>query len=181
MADKRGFSLQNRHRAGIRKGMRGRGFLLVLLAFAAPAQAEPRSLGVFGQWGAFEKAPPRTCYAIAEPYQAPRAQGWKPFAAVAYWPDRKLRGEVHFRLSREKRPGSAVLLRIADQTFQLLAGGTDAWAPDRAADAQIVTAMRSGVDMTIETRAANGARVREAYRLAGAATAIDAAAIACAG
>ena len=153
---------------------------LLLPALAAPAAAELRPVGVYGQWGAFRKDDPKSCYAIAEPHRAPRAIDWKPFAAVGTWPARNVRSQIHFRLSREKREGSAVLLKIADQTFQLLAGRRDAWAPDARADAQIVAAMRSGVEMTIETRGANGALVRDAYRLQGAATAIDAAAIACA-
>lgn len=129
-------------------------------------------------WGAFRE--PDRCYAIAEPYRAPRAEGWKPSASVGYWPKRGVRSQVHFRLSREKRRGSAVLLRIDDQTFQLLAGGANAWAPDSRADADILSAMRTGIEMTIETRATNGALIRDSYRLRGAATAIDAAAIACA-
>jgi hypothetical protein len=159
--------------------MRGALLALILLSFETAAGAELRSVGVYGQWGAFRKDDPRSCYAIAEPFRAPRAIAWKPFAAVGTWPRRNIRSQIHFRLSREKREGSAVLLKIADQTFQLLAGKLDAWAADARADAQIVTAMRSGVDMTIETRAANGTLVRDTYRLQGAATAIDAAAIAC--
>ena len=85
-----------------------------------------------------------------------------------------------FRLSRAKREGSAVLLRIDDRTFQLRGGGADAWAADPAADAEIVSAMRTGIEMNVETRSASGALVRDSYRLRGAATAIDAAAIACA-
>ena len=72
------------------------------------------------------------------------------------------------------------LLKIDDRTFQLLAGGRDAWAQDGRADAEIVAAMRTGVAMTVETRSERGAFVRDNYGLAGAATAIDAAAIACA-
>jgi hypothetical protein len=151
-----------------------------LLLVAGPVGAQPQSLGVFGQWAAFEKGQPRTCYAIAAPFQSPQPRGWKPFVSVGYWPRASLRGQVHFRLSREKREGSAVLLRIADRTFQLLAGKSDAWAPDAEADALIIQAMRSGVDMSVETRAASGALVRDVYRLRGAATAIDAATIACA-
>lgn len=159
-----------------------RAFCLIplLLVCAAPATAEPNSLGVFGQWGSFEKASPRSCYAIARPYRAPRGGEWSPFAAIGYWPARNLRGQVHFRLSRAKRPGSAVLLRIDDRTFQLLAGGRDAWAPNPYADAQIVATMRSGVEMSVETRGTNGTQFRDSYRLQGAATAVDAAAIACA-
>ena len=158
--------------------MRAALFLLLLLGLSSPAVAQRQSLGIFQLWGAFRE--PGRCYAIAEPYRAPRAEGWKAFASVGYWPRRGVRSQVHFRLSREKRRGSAVLLRVDDQTFQLLAGRNNAWAPDARADADILNAMRTGIEMTIETRSTTGALIRDAYRLRGAATAIDAAAIACA-
>jgi hypothetical protein len=85
------------------------------------------------------------------------------------------------RLSRIKRPGSAVLLRIDGQSFQLRGGGRDAWSADARADDEIVAAMRTGIEMVVETRSTTGAAVRDHYHLRGAATAIDAAALACAG
>jgi hypothetical protein len=151
--------------------------LFLLLAAAAPAAAQ-QPLGIFGTWGAFRS--PERCYAIAEPFQEPRAGDGRAFASVGYWPARAVRGQAFFRLSRSKREGSAVLLRIDERTFQLRGGGADAWAADPAADAEIVSAMRTGLEMSVETRAASGAVMRDSYRLRGAATAIDAAAIACA-
>jgi hypothetical protein len=158
--------------------MRSFPLFLPVLALAAPAAAQLQSLGIFQLWAAFRE--PGRCWAITEPYRSPRPEGWRPFASVGYWPDRGLRSQVHFRLSREKRPGSAVLLRIDDLTFQLNGGGNNAWAPDRRADADIVQAMRYGLEMAVETRSTGGGLVRDSYRLRGAATAIDAAAIACA-
>lgn len=160
--------------------LRAAAFLLVFLSICVPAAAQRQSLGVFSQWGAFQEKNPRRCFAIAEPERAPRSRDERAFAAIGYWPERNARGQVHFRLSRVKREGSAVLLRIDDRTFQLLAGGADAWGADSRADADIVAAMRSGVNMTIETRSQRGQLVRDYYRLRGAATAIDAAAIGCA-
>lgn len=153
-------------------------FLAILLMLVTPALAQKRSLGVFGGWGSFAEGD--RCYAITEPHRSPRAGDWKPFASVGYWPRSGVRGQVHFRLSREKRRGSAVLLRVDDRTFQLVGGGADAWAPDRRGDAEIVAAMRGGVEMVVETRSTTGARVRDHYRLRGAPTAIDAAALGCA-
>ncbi len=151
---------------------------LFLMVLAAPALAQKQSLGIFGTWGAF-RAPDR-CYAIAEPYQRPRPGDGRGFASVGYWPARAAGGQAFFRLSRAKREGSAVLLRIDDRTFQLRGGGADAWAADPAADAELVSAMRTGIEMSVETRSASGGLIRDSYRLRGAATAIDAAAIACA-
>ena len=158
--------------------MRGAILLLIFLNLAAPAEAQRQSLGIFFQWGAFEEED--RCFAIAEPERSPRPRDWKPFASIGYWPGQGVRGQLHIRLSREKREGSAVLLKIDDRTWQLIGDGNNAWAPDRRADAEIVAAMRTGVDMTVETRSDRGARVRDYYRLRGAATAIDAAAVACA-
>jgi hypothetical protein len=153
-------------------------FPLFFIALAAPSMAQPQSLGILGSWGAFRG--PDRCYAIAEPYQPSRPGDGHGFASVGYWPARAVAGQAFFRLTRGKREGSAVLLRIDDRTFQLRGGGADAWAADPAADAELVSAMRTGIEMSVETRAANGALVRDSYRLRGAATAIDAAAIACA-
>jgi hypothetical protein len=160
--------------------MRSAIFLVGLLAVASPVAAQRQALGIFFNWGAFREETPKRCFAIAEPERGPKPDGWRPFASVSFWPASGARSQVHFRLSRNKRPGSAVLLRIDDRTFQLFAGGIDAWAADRRADAEIVAAMRRGIDMTIETRSDRGALVRDYYHLRGAATAIDAAAIGCA-
>lgn len=147
---------------------------LLLLCAATPATAEPQSLGAFGSWAAFRDG--GRCYAIAQPVQSSRdAQA---FASVGVWPGRG--SQLNIRFSRDKREGSAVLLRIDGRTFQLLGGGRDAWAPDPRADAEVQAAMRTGVDMIVETRGAGGALVRNQYALRGAATAMDAAAIACA-
>jgi len=151
--------------------------LLPLLVFAAPAVAQPQSLGVFGEWGAFRDS--GRCYAIAAPDDAPAAAGWRPFASVGHWPGRG-GGQLHLRLSREKRQGSAVLARIDGRSFQLVGGGRDAWAADPRADAELQAAMRTGIELVVETRSTQGALVRDHYRLRGAATAMDAAAIACA-
>ncbi|MEA3002529.1 MAG: hypothetical protein QOH81_1317 [Sphingomonadales bacterium] len=158
--------------------VRSRNFLLIFLAFAFPAQAQPQALGVFGQWGAFRDA--ARCYAISEAGGPHRRDSGPAFASIATWPRRNIRGQLHLRFARPKRAGSAVLLRIDGRTFQLIGGGADGWAPDAAADAAIVAAMRTGVEMSVETRSEGGGLLRDFYPLRGAATAIDAAAIACA-
>jgi hypothetical protein len=153
-----------------------RNLLLLAALAAAPAAAQPQSLGIFGGWGAFQDE--GRCYAITQPFEAPAAEGWQAFASVGHWPNRG-GGQLHVRLSREKRQGSAVLLRIDGRSYQLVGGGRDAWAPDPRADQEIQAAMRTGIDMIVETRSTQGAMVRDQYRLRGAATAMDAAAIAC--
>jgi hypothetical protein len=158
--------------------MRGRYIILLLIAAGGGAAAQQRALGIYGSWGAFADA--RRCYAITQPFEGPAAEGWRAFASIGHWRSRGPGGQLHVRLSREKRPGSAVLVRIDGNAFQLSGGGRDAWAPDGRADIAIQAAMRTGIDLIVETRSLRGLLVRDHYRLRGAATAMDAAALACA-
>ena len=152
-----------------------------MAAITIPAPALARdTLGVFDGWGAFADPRPRRCYAIAEPDARRRSATWRPFAAISAWPARGVRAQINIRLRKAKRPGAPVLLTVGDTKFALVAGGADAWAPNAAIDAQIVAAMRRADGMRIETRARDGTRLIDTYRLRGAATAIDAATLACA-
>ena len=153
--------------------------LTLAILLATPASARD-TLGVFEDWGAFRDAKPRRCYAIAEPERRSTRRAWRPFASVAHWPARGARNQLHIRLSREKAEGAKVTLGIGSRSFELVAGGADAWAADPRADAAIVAAMRSGSQMSIRTRAKGGGFFTDSYRLRGAATAIDAAAVGCA-
>ena len=147
---------------------------------AGPAAAAREPLGLFNGWAAFRDATPPRCYAIAEPVDAPAGGQWRPFAAIGHWPGRQIRGQFHIRLRAAKQTGVAVTLAIDDQHFTLVSGGADAWAADARADAAIVAAIRGGSRMSVATTAEDGKRITDRYELRGAATAIDAAAIACA-
>ena len=156
------------------------GFMGCVALLAAPAAARD-ALGIFGSWGAFRDVKPLRCYAIAEPAQGFRDAEWRPFAAISTWPGPRVRGQLHIRLRKARLPDAPVTLTIGERDFALVGAGADAWAPDARADAAIVAAMRSGSSMSIATRAArNGRAFADSYRLRGAATAIDAAALACA-
>jgi hypothetical protein len=152
--------------------------LLILLLLASPASARD-ALGTFEDWGAFRDAQPLRCFAIAEPARSGGGK-WRPFASIAHWPAQGVRGQVHIRLSREKRADAPVRISVDDRHTSLIGAGADAWAPDRRIDAAIIAAIRSGRSMSISTVAATGGGFSDTYRLKGAATAIDAAALGCA-
>jgi hypothetical protein len=149
-----------------------------LLLVASTASAR-EALGVFGRWGAFQDASPDRCFAIAEPEASPRGE-WRPSVAIATWPARGERGQLHVRLSRARAAGAPVYLLIGRMKVRLVASGVDAWASGKRADAAIVAAMRSGGTLSIVSNAVGGRAFTDLYPLRGAATAIDAASIACA-
>ncbi|WP_242186713.1 hypothetical protein [Sphingomonas sp. CARO-RG-8B-R24-01] len=159
--------------------------LAVLALVALPAAAGAReTLGVFDRWGAFSDPAPRRCYAIAEPVRAGSASRWRPFASIASWPTPGsggggVRNQLHVRLSRDRNPQARVTLSVGDRRFDLTATAADAWASDARTDAAIVSAIRSSRSMSVETLGRTGGPFADVYALKGAATAIDAAALAC--
>lgn len=165
-----------------RRGSRVGVPVLLALALAAPVVARD-TIGVFGGWGAFrDRAAPGAqtrCFAIARPVIASGHGGWRPFASIATWPARGLRSSLHIRLSRERDRSAGVTLSVGERRFVLVANGADAWAADTPADRAIAAAIRAGRSMSVEAVAAGGRPFADVYALNGAATAIDAAALAC--
>lgn len=161
--------------------MRRMGLFLAALAMAAGAPALARSsLGVFEDWGAFRDPRAPRCYAIAKAEPSRGARDFEPYATIGTWPRRKVRNQVHLRLSRRVAPTAEVTLRVGGERYALSAGEADAWAQNRAMDAAIVAAMRSGNRMSVSATDRGGNRFTDRYSLVGVATAIDAATIACA-
>ncbi len=154
---------------------------LIVAALLAAQAAGRQPLGVFHRWGAFRDAMPPRCYAIAEPLGRRATAAWRPSASIATWPTEGLRQQLHIRLSRNRAATARVTLSIGQRRFELVAGAADAWAPDARTDAAIVSAMRSGRSMSVETVAVGGRPFADTYSLRGAATAIDAAVVGCAG
>ena len=151
----------------------------LLAGVAAPLLAK-EDLGIFSGWAAFRDEDPVRCYAIARPAASRLQRDFEPFATIATWPTRKIRGQVHFRLSRRLKPGSSITLTLGRERFELVGRTGDAWGADKRMDAQIVANMRSARSMVIRAVDAQGRRFSNTYALQGAATAMDTATVACA-
>lgn len=146
-----------------------------------PAIALARDgLGVFGSWAAFRDAGVPRCYAIAAAEPSNERHDTQGYATVGIWPQRGVRGQVYFRLSRALAPHSPAHLAVSGTHFDLVAGQGGAWAADKSMDAAIVAAMRSSGGMVVTARAVDGRLFHDRYVLDGAASAFDAAALGCA-
>ena len=150
---------------------------LVLAAFPLAAHAKT-SLGVFDTWGAFRDG--ERCYAIAIPQTTGRSALDGAFVSVGTWPGRKVRGQLHIRLSRETPRGARTRLRIGSRSFTLKGSGRDVWAQDAAMDAAIRAAMRSAERLRVSSVSRTGRAFSDTVSLDGAASALDAATLACA-
>jgi len=155
-------------------------WLIALPMIVSAAPPGRSTLGIFSGWGAFRDVRPARCFAIAAPER--RGSGpWRSFASVAIWPRQKINGQVHFRLREPRRPKTPIRLIFGDRSFALSAASVDAWAPGPRADAAIIATMRSGSSMRIAWVSKDGRNRSDGYLLKGVATAIDAAALGCAG
>lgn len=145
--------------------MRVARFALIMWSFAAPLAAR-ETVGTFATWAVFCDEP-KKCFAISEPAERTR----HPFLSVAV-AGATLRVQAHLG-----RPARAARLTIGDAEFPLVMSGEEAVADPRTSR-RIVTAMRSGESATLVGTSPRGGRFRHHYLLAGAPSAVDAAAVA---
>ena len=138
------------------------------------------AVGVWDRWAAFSDTQPRRCFAVAQPVDATgRTDTRGAFASVATRVGAARADVVFFRLARARAPGAAVTLAIDERRFALTGDAASARAPDAATARAIVGAMRGGRSMSLTTVSRAGRPLADSYTLDGAATAIDAAGLAC--
>jgi hypothetical protein len=152
-------------------------FAAAIVASAASAEAAAeRILFAGGQWAAIDFGP--RCEARGAAIWPKR--GTTPFAGFAFDRGGLRQGRFYVRLSRAARPGASVIATIASRPFLLVGKGEWAWSRDPAQQRAMLDAARYGESMRVEARDPGGRRIVDRYLLAGAATAIDAAAADCA-
>lgn len=148
----------------------------ILLSTASGAVAQ-RIVFAGGQWSAIDFG--ARCEARGAAIWAKR--NTSPFAGFAFDRRGAAQGRFYVRLARPARPGASVIATIGSQPFLLAGKGEWAWSRDPAQQRAMIEAARYGDSMRVESRDRGGSRIVDRYLLAGAATAIDAAAAACAG
>jgi hypothetical protein len=153
--------------------------LALSITLAVPAAARD-SLGMYDNWGAFRDPAVPRCYAVARAEPSRHPGDYRPYADVASWPRRGLRGEVHFRLSRHIAPNTPITLAIGGQHIGLVGGGGDAWVADPRQNAALIAAMRFNPWMSVVAKGRDNRALVDTWKLSGAASAMDSAAVGCA-
>lgn len=151
---------------------------LVLLALLAGPLIAKERLGAYQSWAAFKDAEVPRCYAMGAPDELSGEGG---YVSIGFWPKRGLSHQVYVRLSRNRSQAAGITLTAGGRRFQLKADGNGGWAKDRAMDLAIIAAIRASQSLSVQSTGVNGGNIIDAYALRGAASAIDAAALGCAG
>jgi hypothetical protein len=151
--------------------------LLGMLASAAMARGAVIYAG--GAWAAIDRG--AACEALSRSMRIAAKGKVQAEAGFTFSADRRRWGEFHARLRRMPREGAAVMLNVGGQPFLLVSRGNAAWSAGPLQEQAIIAALRGATGMAVESRDSAGRRFVDPYSLDGAATAIDAAAAACAG
>jgi hypothetical protein len=136
------------------------------------------SLGLYDGWAAFRDAGIPRCYAISAARPVGGSSG--AYITVTDWPQQSRRNILHIRLPRTAKGASSAVLSFGEERFRLQIAGLDAWAANARDNATIVAGLRSATSLAIRVRDSNGSYVRR-WTLSGAASAMDAATMGCAG
>lgn len=151
--------------------------LSLLALFAGAAAPPPQIAFAGGHWAAIAFG--SRCEARSRPLWF--KEGTHPYAGFAFDRSGRPHGQFYVHLGRGARPGASVIATIGDQPFLLSGSGEWAWSANPAQQQAMLKAARYGPWMRIDSRDSSGRRMVDRYDLSGAATAIDAAAAACAG
>jgi hypothetical protein len=149
------------------------------LACSTLASASGAVLFAGGGWTTIDRGP--VCEALTRSVLAAPKGKTQATAGFAFTPDRRRWGEFHAKLSRAPRTGSSVMLDVGGQPFLLVSRDGWAWSRGPRQEQAIIAAARNASALRLEARDISGRRFIDTYMLGGAATAIDAAAAACAG
>ncbi|NJM51790.1 MAG: hypothetical protein HC843_13745 [Sphingomonadales bacterium] len=138
-------------------------------------------LGIYNGWAAFKDAETPRCYAIASPEERISGSSRPGYLSIGFWPSQGVTHQIYVNLSRDRSTNSAVTLTAGGRRFRLRGAPSGGWASDRRMDLAIVAAIRSSASLSVESIGRDGRSIVDAYNLRGAPSAIDAAALGCAG
>ena len=146
--------------------------IVTLLAWGQDLSAQGiQRLGEFEDWSAYQftESGNVACYMASVPKKAEGnyTKRGDVFAIVTHRPAESRRDEVSFIAGYAYKKDSGVEVKIGDETFSLFTQDDGAWAPDKEADAALVSAMIKGRGMVVKGMSARGTETVDTYSLSG--------------
>jgi hypothetical protein len=169
------------------------GCLLIALLSIAPsgstrAQASreapvPQFVGSHRDWNVykFQDADETICYIASEPkkQEGDYTRRGNPAVLVTRRPGARVLYEVSVQPGYAYLDGSDVEVQIDRRKFLLFTRGEHAWTPKEEDDRNLISAMRSGVNMTVRGTSSKNTYSLDTYSLLGFTAAYDAMVDAC--
>ncbi|HEY0214714.1 MAG TPA: invasion associated locus B family protein [Paenirhodobacter sp.] len=158
----------------------------LVFAGAAGAQATSNRVAAKTDWSVFVEGTPKECWAVSAPKNSVNTKDGKPtdvrrgdiMLFVTYRAGKP--GEVSFMGGYPFAPGSTADLAINNgQKFKLFTDGEGAWTGSPDEDTKLVTALKSGADVTLTAHSARGTQTVDKFSLMGFTAATNEAASRC--
>jgi len=164
--------------------------LAVVPAAWGQAQPQPRSVGVFDAWSAWEfgEGATKVCYVTGVPANSQS----KPAGArrgdiritVSHRPATKARDEISFQAGYPIKSDKSVSAAVdKTKTFEFSRRASNAgemiWTKDPDTDKAMIAALRTGSELVVNGTSQRGTTTTDSFRLEGFAKALEAANKAC--
>ncbi|WP_183228907.1 invasion associated locus B family protein [Bartonella callosciuri] len=151
--------------------------VVLTTAGAAWAQA-PKRLNQFEAWGTYSyKSPQNTiCYVLSVPLESlpTTVNHGDNFFLVTKRSHSPVSFEPQFMAGYTLKEGSKVTVTIGDKDFDFFTKDSSAWLASSALEKQLVSAMRSGLNMTVKALSKRGTHTTYTYSLKGITAALNA-------
>ncbi|WP_019223074.1 invasion associated locus B family protein [Bartonella rattaustraliani] len=154
-------------------------FVMILVTVGAVCAQAPSRLSQFEAWGAYSyKSPQNTiCYVLSVPLEALpiTVKHGDNFFLVTKRSNSPISFEPQFMAGYTFKEGSRVTVTIGGRDFDFFTKDSSAWLASAALEKQFVSAMRSGLDMTVKAISKRGTHTTYTYSLRGITAALNAA------
>jgi hypothetical protein len=141
---------------------------------ALSAKAQPAMVKQFGDWGvySYSKGGQTMCYVLTVPKSMEPASvdHGRNFFVIGGAPGSG--HEPQAIMGYELKPGWLVKVEIGDKTFSMFTRGKSAWVTEEARESEVISALRSGNDMTVHAHSLRGTATTYTYSLNGVTAAL---------
>ncbi|AGF73912.1 hypothetical protein BAnh1_00180 [Bartonella australis AUST/NH1] len=154
-------------------------FIMVLSATELLWAQTPSRLHQFEAWGtySYEAQENTICYILSMPLSAlpTTVKHGDNFFLVTKRSNSPVSFEPQFMAGYSLKEGSKVTVTVGDKDFDFFTKGSSAWLASSEMEQQLVSAMRSGMHMTVKATSKRGTRTTYTYSLKGVTAALNAA------
>lgn len=146
--------------------------VLMAVIFSLQAHAaEPREIGVFGDWTAYvltEKGQ-TVCYMVSVPKKAQGKYTKRDdiFALITHRPSQNTKDVFSYITGYTYKPGSDADITIDGKKYTLFTQGDTAWTPDAESDAILAKAIQQGSKMVVKGTSRRGTLTTDTFSLKG--------------
>lgn len=133
--------------------------------------AEPKIIGEFGAWQAFEfmENGNKVCYMASKPTTAKGDYTSRGdiFALITHRPAEGTKDVFSYITGYTYQSGEDVSVTIGNESFTLFTQDDTAWTPDAETDARLARAIQKGARMVVKGRSSRGTLTTDTFSLRG--------------